>query len=291
MRSYLECQPCLIRQALDVARLVTGDEQVHARVTKRVLKVLSKADLRSPPPLIATAVYHAVSRVTGCPDPYLQAKERSDSTALECYAWARETIGKAASPIDAALRLAVAANVVDFGVGVKFDLMDSLRYVLEKGLDVDESAALKEALASAKVLLYVGDNAGEIVFDKLLLETVGAKYPPLKKYFVVRGGPIINDVTMRDAERVRMGEVVEVVSTGFAAPGVILGQCSKMFRRIFRDADLVFAKGQGNYESLGSVPDKRIFFLLRAKCPAIANELGVSVGSFVLKAIGTTKSS
>lgn len=286
MRSFLECQPCFVRQALEVARLVSGDEAMHSRVLKKVHKILSKTDLRQPPPLIASFIYQTLGKVTGCEDPYLQAKERSDGTALECYHWAKETVTKAPSPLDAALRLAAGANVVDFGVGVKFDLMDSLRYALEKGLQVDDSAALKEALGTAKTLLYVGDNAGEVVFDKLLLETIGAQHPSLKKIFTVRGGPVINDVTMRDAERVKMSEVAQVVSTGHASPGVILPYCSKEFRRVFKSADLVLAKGQGNYEGLNEVPHKKIFFLLRAKCPVIAKELGVAVGSFVLKSIG-----
>ncbi|MDD5557438.1 MAG: ARMT1-like domain-containing protein [bacterium] len=282
MRSSLECQACFIRQALDVSRLVSNDDDVHARVLRRVHRILSRIDLGMTPPLIASMVYAAVEKVTGCADPYLQAKERSDGTALECWGWAKETVAKSPSPLGTALRLAVAANIVDFGIGVKFDLMDSLRSVLEKGFQVDESAALEAALASSRRLLYVGDNAGEIVFDKLLLETIGALHPALERTFAVRGGPIINDVTLRDAERVRMDEVARVVSTGHAAPGVILEECADDFRAAFRRADIVIAKGQGNYESLSGVGGKRIFFLLRAKCPVIARELGVAVGSFLV---------
>jgi len=286
MRSSLECQPCLTRQALEVARIVSDDEALHARVLKRVMKVLSKIDYRLPPPQIAYSVYGAVNKATGCADPYLQIKERSDGMALECYPWAKETVSKSASPLDTAMKLAVAANVVDFGVGVKGDLKEALRSVLEKGLQVDESEAFKSSLPAAKSLLYIGDNAGEIVLDKLLLETIAAQHPSLKRTFAVRGGPIINDATLRDAERIGMKEVAEVVSTGSATPGVILDYCSKEFRRMFRSADLILAKGQGNYESLNSYDGKKIFFLLRAKCPVIADALGVAIGSFVVKAVG-----
>lgn len=286
MKGSLECQPCFLRQAIEVAKLLSDDEAVHARVLKRVLKTLSKIDFHQPPPQIACAVYGAVSKATGCPDPYLQIKERSDGIALECYAWAKEMVGKSSSPVDTAMKLAVAANVVDFGVGVKGDLKESLRNVLEKGLQVDESAAFKNCLPAAKHLLYIGDNAGEIVLDKLLLETITAQYPGLKKTFAVRGGPIINDATLRNAERVNMKEVAEVISTGAATPGVLIDCCSKEFQKAFRSADLILAKGQGNYESLNAHPGKKIFFLLRAKCEVIADELDVEIGDFVLKGIG-----
>ena len=281
MKGKLECQPCLLRQALEVARIVSDSEAVHARVLRRILRVLSKTDFRLPPPMIAYYVYRAIGKVTRCSDPYLQTKERSDGMALECAEWAREVIARSKSPLDTALRLAVAANVVDFGVGVRFDLKESLRHVLEKGLEVDETAAFKKDLARARTLLYVGDNAGEIVFDKLLIEVIATRYPALKKVFAVRGGPVINDITARDAERVGMGEVAEVVSTGHAAPGVILARASRGFRRIFADADLVLAKGQGNYESLGGDGGAKAYFLLRAKCPVIARELDVEIGDFV----------
>jgi uncharacterized protein with ATP-grasp and redox domains len=148
------------------------------------------------------------------------------------------------------------------------------------------AAAFKEAPARAGTLLYIGDNAGEIVFDKLLLETIAAQHPAMKRLFAVRGGPVINDVTDRDAERVKMGEVAEVVSTGYAAPGVILKRSSRKFRRAFASADLVLAKGQGNYESLAAEGGAKVFFLLRAKCRVIARDLGVEIGHFVFTGPG-----
>lgn len=283
MKGHLECQPCLLRQTLEVARLVSDDEAVHSRVLKRILRVLSKTDFRLPPPAIAYRVYRAIGKATRCPDPYLQTKERSDGMALECAEWAREIVARSKDPLGTALKLAAAANVVDFGVGVKFDLKESLRNVIEKGLQLDESAVFTEALARAGTLLYIGDNAGEIVFDKLLLETIGVRHPSLKKIFAVRGGPVINDITGRDAERVKMKEVAEVVSTGYAAPGVILKRSSRKFRRAFAGADLVLAKGQGNYESLSAEGGTKVYFLLRAKCQVIARELDVEIGHFVFK--------
>ena len=282
MRGFLDCQPCFLKQALATTRRVTDSEEVQARVLKRVLEILSRLDYRLPPPLIAHSVYRAISEVTECADPYREIKERSNRIALDFYTWARETVEKSDSPLDTAMRLAIAANVVDFGIDVKFDLKESLMNVLERGLDVDESGAFKEALSAAGTLLYIGDNAGEIVFDKLFLELIARFHPSLIKTFAVRGGAAINDVTLLDAESVRMDEVAAVVSTGFAAPGTIIKRSSKEFQSLFRRSDLIIAKGQGNYESLSLEENGNIFFLLRAKCHVIARDLNVPIGSFIL---------
>lgn len=283
MRGFLECQPCFVRQALDAARRVTGDEEVQAEVVRRVHRVLAGLDYRFSPPLTAVSVYGVVREVTGCDDPYREEKDLSNRAALDLYPWAKETVARSDDPFDTAMRLAIAANVVDFGIGGTFDLKESLRAVLERGLDIDESGEFTKALQDAETLLFIGDNSGEIVFDRLFLETIGAHHPSLKKYFAVRGGPIINDITTEDAKEVGIGAVAEIISTGFTAPGVILERSSGEFRELFRRADIVLAKGQGNYESIDADPGRPVFFLLRTKCPVTARDLDVPVGSFVLK--------
>ncbi|MCK5255186.1 MAG: DUF89 family protein, partial [Deltaproteobacteria bacterium] len=123
------------------------------------------------------------------------------------------------------------------------------------------------------------DNAGEIVFDRLFIEQL----PREKVTYVVRGEPIINDVTIEDAREVDMFELVDVIDNGSDAPGTILETCSHEFQKRFASSDLVIAKGQGNYETLSDI-NKRIFFLLQVKCPVIAKDIGFEVGSFVVKA-------
>ena len=286
MRGYLDCQSCFLRQALEAARRCTDNEAVQARVIKQVHAILADLDYHLSPPLVAYSVYEAVSEITGCADPYRQEKERSNEIAVGLYSWAREMVENSNSPLDTALRLAAAANVVDFGIGARFDLKESLRSVLTRGLDIDESDTFKDCLSRADSLMYIGDNAGEIVFDKLFLEIIGKYHPSLQKFFVVRGGPVINDVTLNDANGVQMSEVAEILSSGLAAPGLILERCSGDFIKKFRSSDLILAKGQGNYESLGAEHDRRVFFLLRTKCDVVAKHLNVPVGSFIMKGDG-----
>ncbi|MBN1361800.1 MAG: DUF89 family protein, partial [Sedimentisphaerales bacterium] len=144
-------------------------------------------------------------------------------------------------------------------------------------LDTDALLDLKGAVAAAETILYLGDNAGEIVFDRLLIEQM-----PLEKVtFVVRGSPILNDALLADAQAVGLTDLIDVIDNGADAPGTILEGCSKAFRRRFEKADLVISKGQGNYETLSDV-DKDIFFLLRPKCAVLARHLNCELGRLIL---------
>jgi len=154
---------------------------------------------------------------------------------------------------------------------------EAIDHALEAPLEAD-LAGFAETISSAKDILYLADNAGEIVFDRLLIEQM-----PLKKVtLAVKGAPIINDATMKDAEATGLTELVEVIDNGSDAPGTILEDCSEAFRQRFDEADMVIAKGQGNYETL-SEADKDIFFVLKAKCSVIARDLGCQVGSLILQ--------
>lgn len=283
MRGYLDCFPCFLRQALEVARLSTPDENLQSLVLDRVMGVLRRMDHRTPPPVIAGIVYEAIKEVTHCTDPYRDIKRQSDETALNLYPLAKERVRASKNPLATALGLACAANVVDFGVGKPFDLERSLEDVMERGLAIDERGVLIEALGEAGKLLYAGDNAGEIVLDKVLIEEIQAAFPHLEVSFAVRGAPVINDVTPVDAQRVGMEDVARVISTGTGIPGICLQDCSEKLRETYGEADIVISKGQGNYESLSSEKRAGIFFLLKAKCAVIARELGVPLGSFVIK--------
>jgi len=282
VRGYLDCFPCFLRQALETARLSTPDENLQSLVLDRVMGVLRHMDHRNPPPVIAGVVYEAIKEVTHCTDPYQELKKKSDEIALELYPWAKEKVRASREPLKTAMCLACAANVVDFGIGKPFDLKRNLDEILRKGPDIDGRDGLIEALGRSKRLLYAGDNAGEIVLDKLLVEEIKASFPGLEIQFAVRGAPVINDVTLIDAHRIGMGDAARVISTGSGMPGVCLQACSAGFLENYERADIVIAKGQGNYEALSSEVNKEIFFLLKAKCPVIARELGVPVGSYII---------
>jgi len=150
--------------------------------------------------------------------------------------------------------------------------------VLISEFTTDHSTELKRKLEKAKTVLYLGDNAGEIVFDKLFIGTIN--HPDLT--YVVRGAPIINDVTMEDADYVGMKDIAKVITSGYDAPSTIVNKSSEQFREYFDKADIIISKGQGNLEGLLPLNDKRIFFLLMVKCDVIAELLNVKKDSFVV---------
>jgi len=281
MRTYFDCIPCFLRQALDSVRMITSDEQLHEQLMREVLRLVAEMNLRQSPPLMGQKIHRAIRRLTGAEDPYFDVKNRFNRLALQMYPELAEQLENSPDRLATALRLAVAGNIIDFGVNA--DLVESqvkrtVGESLDRPLDEQIVAELREALGQASEILYIGDNAGEIVFDRLLIEQL----PCEKTTFVVRGGPVINDATIEDAEIAGLTELVEVIDNGSDAPGTILKDCSEQFRRRFDRADLVIAKGQGNYETLNDA-GKDTFFILRAKCPVVADHLGCQIGEPVVK--------
>jgi len=280
MKTYFDCIPCFVRQTLDSVRLVTPDEAVHERVLREVLRTAAEMDLHQTAPEMAQWIHRRIREHTGQDDPYREIKDWSNRMALKLYPTLRDWVAEASLPMETAVRLAIAGNIIDFGVNSRLSeaqVRESVTHALSASLDADVEE-FSRAVSDAGRILYLADNAGEIVFDRVLIEQIS----PEKVTVGVKGFPAINDATMRDAEDTGMTELVEVIDNGSDAPGTILGDCSNTFLERFQNADLVIAKGQGNYETL-SEADKDIYFLLKAKCPVIAADIGCQVGSLVMR--------
>jgi uncharacterized protein with ATP-grasp and redox domains len=280
MKTYLDCIPCFVRQALDSVRMTTEDEEIHKKVLREVLRLGSKMDMNQSPPAMAQKIHRFIRRITGVEDPYLGVKNRFNKLALQMYPELEQLIETSLNPLETAVRLAIAGNIIDFGVNSTVEQADVERTVsqsLEASLDIQALERFREAVSAAEDILYLGDNAGEIVFDRLLIEQL----PSEKITFVVKGGPVLNDATIEDAEIIGLTDFINVIDNGSDAPGTILENCSEMFCRRFDESDLVIAKGQGNCESLSGV-DKKIFFMVRPKCKVLARHLDCEIGSLVL---------
>ena len=196
----------------------------------------------------------------------------------------REKIARAAHPLDIALRYAIAGNLIDYGLEHPVSIEEQneqIDAIANTQFSIDESAVLLEALKQAKTMLYLGDNAGEVVFDKLLIEQLVRDYPKLEVSFVVKGLPVLNDVTLADAQEVGMEQIARVIDNGDCAPGTVLPRTSEAFQREFAKADVILSKGQGNFESLSGVVKEGLFFLFTAKCDTVCNEVGVEKFSIV----------
>jgi uncharacterized protein with ATP-grasp and redox domains len=279
MKSALDCIPCFVAQALNVVRLTTDDPQVHEWILREGLRRASEADLAQSPALFGRGIHRLVRELTGQDDPYLTIKQESNRVALALLpAWC-ERLRATKNPRLAAVKLAVVANVIDFGI--KGDLTtEQIPAALESSFaaplmgDVDGFFAAAEG---ATDILFLADNAGELVFDRLLIELL----PRQKITVAVKGGPAINDALRADATAAGLDGLVTVMDTGTDGAGIVIDACSRKFQRRFAGADLIIAKGQANFESLDGCA-QNIFFLFKVKCPVVARHIGQAVGSLVL---------
>jgi hypothetical protein len=261
--------------------MATGDEATQLRVLQGVSSLIADLPPDTMPIEVGMETHRIVRDLSGCADPYASVKRRSNDHALSLLPELRRRVAEAPDPFLAAVKLAAVGNVIDFGADPDFDLDRALEEGWAADLTGSDLSAFRRGVGEARDILYIGDNAGEIVFDRLLVEHLAAA--GARVAFAVRGGPILNDATLEDATYVGMDQVAEVVSSGVRSPGTLLGHADSAFLDRFRRADLVLAKGQGNFEGLSDVAGP-LFFLLKVKCPVIARHLGAELGSLVLRA-------
>ncbi len=283
MKTSLDCIPCFIRQALEVSRLASQDEKIREDIMRRALSCLAATDLTKSPPYVARNLHRSLREFTGLADPYLREKEKHNQLALTLLNDMRVKIDASPDPLLMAIKTVVGANVIDLGAknnnrAYMQDIPSLLAEAMHETLfGQDAYRQLQYTLAGAENILYLADNAGEIVFDRLFIE----KISPEKVTLAVRGAPVINDATREDALAAGLRDIVKIIDNGSDAPGTILPDCSPEFQRCFAEADLIISKGQGNFETL--VDEKReIYFLFKIKCPIIASHIGLSVNKHVL---------
>ncbi len=279
MKTQFECIPCILTSYLRLAETGVIPEFQKEEILRRLLKFLSTVKYNQSPPMLGRMLHRLIRELLQNPDPYYQIKEKYNLMMLDLYSSFEELVEKSQDSFDTAMRLAIAGNVIDFGSKYQFDVLDAVKRVMRKKLAIDDSWHLRDDLKHAQSLLYIGDNCGEIVLDKLFLESISLP----RKYFVVRDGPIINDVTLKDAKMVGMDKIAKVITTGDDAPGAVWESASKEFKDHFTNADVIISKGQGNLEGLMDVPHDSIYFLLVTKCDLIGETIGSKAGDFVIK--------
>ena len=282
MKIFLDCFPCFLRQALEASRISGADEKIQRDVLNCVMAELLEISREETPPQIGSMIHRTIREATGKDDPYREIKRLHNEQVLDMEENLAGLIDGSSSPLSDALKLAAVGNLIDMGPERKWNSMqDIFRDFTKKDSTYFDCASFEKSLKKAGTLLYLGDNAGEIVLDKILIGLL-LRETELDITYVVRGGPVINDATMEDARFVGMTDIVRVIDTGVDFPGVVPEACSGEFLDYYNSADIILSKGQGNYESL-SEEDKNIFFLLQTKCPVIANKIGCRVGDIVLK--------
>lgn len=279
MKTYLDCLPCFMNQALRGGRIATGDEKKIKKLLGEVGMLIQKIPMDNTPPETGEIIYKKISEITGNYDPYKKIKEKNIKHAQFLYTGLKQEVKKSENRLLTAVRLAVAGNVIDLGVGKEFNIEKSINKILHQNFAVFDYDMFKRELKAAKEIIYIGDNSGEAVFDKILIEEIGKPVT-----FVVREIPVINDITIKEAKKIGIDKIAKIISSGTTAPGTILKLCNKEFIEKFKNADMIISKGQGNYEGLSGV-NRSVFFLLIAKCPVIARNIGVKEDDIILKGI------
>ncbi|CAA6799300.1 MAG: Unknown protein [uncultured Sulfurovum sp.] len=271
-----DCLSCLLNQSLRVAKNLNLDDETSKKMMQIASTSIGTYGEVSPP-VAAADLYPKLASFTDSDDVYKELKALSTKEALKLL----PSVERKVNSLSTAIKAAVAGNVIDFATPHHFDLNTEFEKVFETDFAIDDEEVFLERLQRAKSLMIIGDNVGEHVFDKLLLKTISEAYPNVKRYYAVRGRPIINDVTLLEAKELGMEEVATVVDSGVPTPGLDYDYASKEFMKLYKSMDLIIAKGMGNYECLEGVKDERIFHLFKVKCNVVSNDVGEILGSLI----------
>ncbi|MFX0101198.1 MAG: DUF89 domain-containing protein [Candidatus Hodarchaeota archaeon] len=281
MKIALQCIPCLLNQSL---KAIAHSDKELTKIKKKallneIMDILKEDELLDLlPAKTGQRVYMKISKFLGITDVFRQSKLIANENGERLYPALKKMVASSDDPLKTAANIAIIGNLIDHGADLQYDLdkeMDQLH------LEIDHFEQLKEELGKAKVVLFLGDNTGEIYFDKVFIEEI-KKHFDVKIYFGVRSGPIINDATMEDALKAGVDKIASVVE-GTQSPGIILTEANDEFMEAYNTADVIISKGQGNFESLSEESkDTNIFFLLKAKCSLMEDVFSVPLGASIL---------
>jgi uncharacterized protein with ATP-grasp and redox domains len=275
------CVVCIFSQALRVCETLETDETIAKQVLDRVACMVPEWRFDETPPAVAARVYPEIAKILETDDIYRYVKEEATRHAEAFIPIVRQRIDQSDDRFVAALKAAVAGNVIDLAATPAFDLKEEVEKIFHTPFAHDDSESLREALKKADTVLVVGDNAGEHLFDKVMMEELKTGFPHMTLYYAVRGVPIINDVTLKEAKAAGLDAVAEVVDSGVDTPGLDLARVTESFASLYERADLVIAKGMGNYECLSDTATRPTWYLLKVKCQVVANSLGREVGDII----------
>ena len=277
MKLTPECYPCIIRQAVTAVKSTGVDPDIQFQALNEVLHILATSNSQLSPSDIAGDTNRVIREITGVDDFYQEEKKASHELAMSYLDQLRSLVNHGSDPLKEALKVAAAGNIIDVVHVEEYDLWDEVTSTVQGDLLGDGLPAFRKKLNSSSFILYLADNVGETVFDRVLIENL-----PLPVIYSVKSGPILNDATLEDAIAAGIDQVAEIIENGTLSPGTVLTQASDEFLKLFEKAELVLSKGQANFETMNKQSDK-IFFLMRVKCPLISEEVNAPIGSLLLK--------
>jgi uncharacterized protein with ATP-grasp and redox domains len=267
MNTSPNCLPCFMNQAEYTAGLATDSLSLRKEIMDQAAKLIPSFDLKLSPPENSVFLYRMIAEKSNNNDIFAELKAQSNRTALEMLPVMEDKIRYAPDPLDTAIRLAIAGNIIDYGSHQEFDVQKTIDRCLTDSLAISDLEVFKGDLRRAQNILYLADNCGELVFDRLLIEILDRPVT-----LAVKEKPIINDALRFDAEYCGLSLNCRIISNGTDCPGTPINNCSRDFLKEFEAADLIISKGQGNFETLSAI-DAPIYFMLMVKCPVVANHI------------------
>ncbi len=268
MRTSLDCLPCLLRQTVDTARIANDSEELQKEIVHNIALLLPELNLELSPPENAIRVYNLISEISGNSDPFKEIKKQSNALSINLRPRVLEKIEASSDPLQTATKFSMAGNIIDYGSQQSFDVHDTIDKCLTIEPAINHFDQLALDIEKAETILYLADNSGEIVFDELLIRLIRNK----KIILAVKEGPILNDALVEDAVACGLDKYCKIISNGTNCPGTPLRICSPDFQKVFRNADLIISKGQGNFETLSDA-EAPIYFLLTVKCRIVAERI------------------
>jgi hypothetical protein len=279
------CVECIINQSAKVANAISASESLTNEMTSTVREMSSDFSYEDNPPEIASYVYEKMAQIAGKKDLYDEVKALSTKKAISFIPLLKDKLLSSDNKLLTSTKIAVAGNVIDLAAAVEFDLEEELSKVFHTEFAHNDFDLMQEKLSTANSVLVIGDNVGEHIFDHMFIETLKELYLDVEYSYMVRGNPIINDVTMTEAKEAGFDKLCNLVDSGVNTPGFVYSRANTYSQELFDSVDLVIAKGMGNYECLSPSHRKNICFLLKVKCEVVANSLSKSVGDIVCKMV------
>ncbi|BCS81520.1 damage-control phosphatase ARMT1 family protein [Anaerocellum diazotrophicum] len=282
MKSLVDCIHCYLKQAVSCMEMIKVPDEKKIEVLYNLMDFIKTLQPSDSPAYNSSLVLLKTYEFINNPDPYYEAKKSSNKLALELYPRVKEKVQRADDTLYEALKVSVAGNVIDLGIQRDFDIDKELEHAFDFGFWIDDYPLLKEKIEKAKNIVIVGDNAGEIVFDKILVEILNKMGKNV--YYIVKSKPVLNDATLEDAEEVGMNRIANVIESGAALLGVPKDFVSEQVKNLISTADVIISKGQANFETVDDFEDvqSNVFYLLKIKCEYLAKKLKFKQGSLVL---------
>ena len=279
------CVGCIINQSAKVADAINADKELTKKLISTVEELSKDFSYEQNPPEIASYVYEKMAEIANKEDLYNEIKELSTKKALSLVPLLKDKLSISKDKLLTATKIAVAGNVIDLAAAVEFDLDEELEKVFYIDFAHDDFDKLKSELSHAKSVVILGDNVGEHIFDYMFVEVLKELFPHAKYSYFVRGNPIINDVTIKEALACGFDKLCDLVDSGVNTPGFAYSRANPHAKKLFDEADLVISKGMGNYECLSPSHRDKICFLLKVKCEVVASSLDKQVGDIVCKMV------